>query len=614
MHKNLTKNILLILAGLFILSCGMNHNRGNTPKSNNLMYPSWSKDAIWYQIFPERFSNGDKNNDPTIESLDGTWPYDKQVDWEVMPWTDDWYKLQSWEVNNNQGFYYNAQLRRYGGDLQGIINKLDYLKDLGINAIYLNPIFESPSSHKYGAKYFHHIDNNFGPDPIQDEKIWAAENPNEPETWQWTSADKLFLKLIQEVHSRDMRIIIDGVFNHVGIPFWALEDVAKNGKSSNYVDWFTVKSWDNPNTPENEFEYEGWFGIKDLAEFKEDEFGLIPPVKAHIKAITERWMDPDGDGDPEDGIDGWRLDVADMVNINFWKVFRGWVEEINPDAYLTGEVWWEDFMHNKMFNAYPWLKGDAFHAVMNYRFGDAMFKFFINQDKKVTATEFANLINGMINDYGYESILNIQNLIGSHDNERFASACANPDRWIDHSNNMQYNPEFIIRKPNQFERKIQKQIIAFQFMFPGAPYIYYGDEVGMWGADDPDERKPMVWSELTYEDETHHPFGEKRQVDTIEVEEDMLTFYKWMISLRNNYSVLRNGDFEINIADDNTGIFIFTRMNRNEKIISVFNSSIEAKKYDSSIMQNMEQIAGDINDEDSIDGKSFKIYYELINE
>ena len=158
--------------------------------------PEWAKSAIWYQIFPDRFRNGDSTNDPTIKTLEGTWPYEKQTSWEVTPWTSDWYEPQPWEIKNGEDFYYNAQLRRYGGDIQGIIDKLDYLQDLGVNAIYLNPVFESPSAHKYGVKYYHHIDNNFGPDPEGDKKIWAQENPSDPTTWQWTSADQLFLKLI----------------------------------------------------------------------------------------------------------------------------------------------------------------------------------------------------------------------------------------------------------------------------------------------------------------------------------------------------------------------------------------------------------------------------------
>ena len=210
--------------------------------------PEWSKDAIWYQIFPERFRNGDISNDPTIETLNGTWPFDPVEEWQISPWGSDWYKMQKWELKTGKDFYYVAQRRRYGGDIQGIIDKLDYLEDLGVNALYLNPVFESPSLHKYGATLLHHIDNNFGPNPELDLSIWNNENPASPEEWKWTSADKLFLELIKECHSRGMKIIIDGVFNHVGLNFWALNDVRKNGISSPYANWFTVKKWDDPST------------------------------------------------------------------------------------------------------------------------------------------------------------------------------------------------------------------------------------------------------------------------------------------------------------------------------------------------------------------------------
>ena len=205
-------------------------------------------------------------------------------------------------------------------EIYRIIDKLDYLQDLGVNAIYINPIFESPSAHKYGAKFYHHIDNNLGPDPDGDVKIWEKEDPSNPKTWQWTSARFIIFKInTREVHQHNMHIIIDGVFNHVGIPFWAFEDVRINGSESPYASWFSIKNWDDPKTAINEFEYEGWAGYQDLPEFSEDGQGLIPPIQSHIHAIVKRWMDPNNDGDPSDGIDGWRLDVAETVNINFGK-------------------------------------------------------------------------------------------------------------------------------------------------------------------------------------------------------------------------------------------------------------------------------------------------------
>jgi len=404
--------------------------------------PHWAQDAIWYQIFPDRFYNGDSANDPTIETLDGTWPYEKQTNWNIMPWTSDWYKLQPWEKENSQGFYYNAQLRRYGGDIQGIIDKLDYLQNLGVNSLYLNPIFESASAHKYGATMYRHVDNNFGPDPEGDTVIWGQEIPDDPTTWQLTSADKLFLKLVQEVHKRNMHIIIDGVFNHVGLPFWAFKDVQEKGRDSKYADWFVIKSFDDPSTPENEFEYQGWYNIPDLPEIKEGEHGPCEGFRKHIHHIVQRWMDPNNDGDPSDGIDGWRLDVAEMVDMDFWRDFREWVRAINPDAFLTGEVWWENFPDNVMFDASPWLQGDVFDAVMNYRFADAMLKAFVDQKNQILPSQLDSLLNFVRTRYPEKNQRVLQNLMASHDTERFASMMANPDRWIDHASNLNYDQDF----------------------------------------------------------------------------------------------------------------------------------------------------------------------------
>jgi len=230
--------------------------------------PSWAKQAIWYQIFPERFYNGDKSNDPAPKDMEGAWPFYVPDGWTITPWTHDWYKLQPYEKALGKNFYDIVNIRRYGGDFQGVLNKLDYLKKLGINAIYLNPIFESPSLHKYDATMYHHVENNFGPDPDGDRKLWAEEIPDDSKTWKWTSADKLFLKLINEVHKRGMKIILDGVWNHMGLTSWAFQDIKKNQQNSKFKDWFTIKKWDDPSTKENEFDLQGWVGIKDLPEIR----------------------------------------------------------------------------------------------------------------------------------------------------------------------------------------------------------------------------------------------------------------------------------------------------------------------------------------------------------
>jgi glycosidase len=534
--------------------------------------PAWAKKVVWYQIFPERFSNGDKSNDPAPTDMKGSWPYFIPERWQIHPWTSDWYKLQPWEEETGHDFYWNAGVRRYGGDLQGVIDKLNYLQDLGITAIYLNPVFESPSLHKYDASMFHHIDNNFGPNPDLDREIWNQENPGDPSTWKWTSADSLFLQLIKECHERNIKIIIDGVFNHVGTTFWAFQDVIENREKSQYMDWFIIKKWDDPQTEENEFDYECWAGARSLPEFREDESGLVEVVKNHIHAVVKRWMDPNNDGDPSDGIDGWRLDVAEKVNIEFWKEFQTWIRAINPEAYTTGELWWEDWQNNVMVNAAPWLEGNAFDACMNYRFANAVKEFVIDKKNKISATEFVDSINSYMNDYPKENIYVLQNLMDSHDVDRLASQIINPDNWYDHQANVGQNPDYEVRKPNAEELIIQNFIIGIQMTLPGAPMIYYGDEAGMWGGDDPDCRKPMVWEDLVYEPELTHPFNKPRPEDEVSFNQNLFDWYKKLIHIRNENPVLSLGDINFFLIDDEKQILGYERKLDDDLILIILNN------------------------------------------
>lgn len=535
--------------------------------------PPWAKTAVWYQIFPERFRNGDPGNDPAPKDLAGGWPYRIPENWRIHPWTSDWYRLQPWEQGIDwrkvfswagppgQNFYIWAGLRRYGGDLQGVLDKLDYLQELGITAIYFNPLFESPSLHKYDAAMYHHIDNNFGPDPARDRQIWAQEDPGDPATWRWTTADTLFLGLIRECHRRGIRVIIDGVFNHVGNMFWAFRDVVARQQDSPYADWFIIRRWDDPTTPENEFDYQGWNGVKDLPELREDENGLVPPVREHLRAVVQRWMDPDGDGDPSEGIDGWRLDVAEKVNIRFWEEFRRWVRAINPEAYLVGEVWWENWPKNKMFNARPWL-GSAFDGVMNYRFARAVKQFVIDRRQQISPSAFADSLRQIYRDYPWPHVLVCLNLMDSHDTDRLASQIVNPDRWYDHGANPSQTLEYDVRKPTAEERRKQRLVAALQMTLPGAPMIYYGDEAGLWGGDDPDCRKPMLWPEFHYQPERSHPFGLPRPVDSVAFDSPLFDWYRKMIALRRSHPVLSEGSIDFFLTDDEQGILGFRRIGK----------------------------------------------------
>ncbi|MBI4811028.1 MAG: glycoside hydrolase family 13 protein [Ignavibacteriales bacterium] len=529
--------------------------------------PEWAKSAIWYQIFPERFRNVDTNNDPSADDLKGSWPHDPIEEWHISPWNVDWYKMQTWEEKNGNDFYYNAQLRRYGGDIQGIIDKLDYLQELGITAIYLNPVFESPSLHKYDATFYHHIDNNFGSNPERDKIIWSMENPADPTTWRWTTADSLFLRLVQEVHNRGMKIVIDGVFNHVGMTFWAFEDVKKNGKSSKFKEWFTVKSWEP-------FDYEGWYGVKELPELKEGPHSFDIHIRDHIHAVVKRWMDPNGDGNPSDGIDGWRLDVADMVNLEFWKEFRKWTREINSQSYLVGEVWWENWGENKMFDPAPWIQdGKVFDAVMNYRVTVPILNYFTDKKNKISSTEFAKSITELYNQFQPDVTQVQMNTVDSHDTDRLPSIIVNPDREFDHDASIKDNKTYNIRKPNLDEIKIQKLIVLFQLTSLGAPHIYYGDECGMWGGDDPDGRKPMVWDDISYEPEVSHPFGKSRPRDSVYFDDDLFQYYKKMITIRMSYPALALGTMKFHLTDNKKDVIIFERKLDDERFLICFNNS-----------------------------------------
>ncbi len=539
--------------------------------------PEWSKSAVWYQIFPERFRNGDPSNDPAPEDLVGSWPHHIPEGWKISNWLGDWYELQPWERTNERGFYFNVQHRRYGGDLQGVLEKLDYLKDLGITAIYFNPLFESPSLHKYDAALYHHIDNNFGPDPAGDKKLWSEEDPSDPATWQWTAADRLFLRLIEEAHRRGIRIVIDGVFNHVGLRFWAFEDVMKHQQRSRYKDWFSIKRWDDPNTPENEFDYEGWAGVRELPEIREDDNGLVESFAQHVHAIVRRWMDPNGDGDPSDGIDGWRLDVAEKVNIRFWQRFRQWVRDINPEAYLVGEVWWEDWPNDKMFNAAPWLQGDVFDAVMNYRWTREAFLFFSADRTRISASEFSQRLLALLGDYPSQVNSVLMNLYDSHDTDRIGSRLLNADLLYDHQASPGDNPSYNIRKPGKAERRTQELMVLFQMTYVGAPMIYYGAEAGMWGADDPDCRKPMVWEGMQFSKETSHPFGESRPPDTPSFDRELHQFYRMMIGIRKANAEFMLGDLSILVSDNSNDIIAYQRTFKNQSSIVVLNNSGQSR-------------------------------------
>ncbi len=535
--------------------------------------PEWAKGIIWYQIFPERFRNGDPDNDPTAAGLEGAWPHDHTSPWQVHPWTADWYEHQPYERRNGGDIWFNIQRRRYGGDLQGIIDSLDYLVDLGIEAIYLNPVFDSPSSHKYDGATYHHIDPHFGPDPAGDRRLIAAETPHDPATWLWTAADRLALRLIDEVHRRGLRLIFDGVWNHMGVNSFAFRDVVARQRESAYRDWFKINRWDDP-AAGTRFDYTGWAGARELPEIRQDENGHLAAPRDYIYAATRRWMDPNGDGDPADGIDGWRLDVAFCIRHPFWKAWRRHVRAINPQAYLVAEV------VQSPAEEKPYLEGDEFDAVMNYNFLFAVFEFFIAGQHRITATEFDVKLRELREMHPAQVAHVMQNLVDCHDTSRLASQIVNRDIWpirdwpeFFRRTKAVEDPRYDTRRPTAAERRVQRLVALFQMIYIGAPMIYYGDEAGMWGANDPCCRKPMVWPDRDYAPEATLPTGAARpQADEVAFDPELHDYYRRIIALRKASPALRRGDYRTLLTDDARRLFAFARETTDDAAVAVFNA------------------------------------------
>lgn len=540
---------------------------------------AWQRDAVWYQIFPERFRNGDPSNDPTRESLAGKqWA---PASWRPRAWTSDWYARDAWEQARGDNFYWHGVgERRYGGDIQGIIDKLDYLRDLGINAVYLNPVFWSGSHHKYDAYSFQHVDPWFGPDPAGDLAMMEGET-EDPSTWRWTAADKLFLEMIRQAHARGIRVIIDGVFNHAGLGHFAFRDVREKQQGSRYRDWFAVESWDNPDTPGNEFSWAGWHGIKDLPEFAEvwtgDHGDLVPPVKDYLMAITRRWMAPDGD--VTRGVDGWRLDVAWMVPEGFWRDWNALVHSINPAAITVTEIWKD---------AHEVTLGGNFDATMNYE-GFAMPVKGWLFDTALTPSAFAAWLDRTRGTWPEATARKLQNLLDSHDTPRVASAAMDgrpgkqyvkPEEFdlaVSASVLPRQNPDYRWQKPDERAWKLLRMAGLLQMTYVGTPFIYYGSEVGMWGANDPDCRKPMVWDDLEYDPEFMGPDGRRMGPNEVKFDRNLHAFFKAAIALRRNTPVLASGDMRWVVKDDAANTLAFLRSDGAARALVVFNRSESAQ-------------------------------------
>ncbi|HEY7087845.1 MAG TPA: alpha-amylase family glycosyl hydrolase [Tepidisphaeraceae bacterium] len=513
--------------------------------------PDWAKNAVWYQIFPERFRNGDPSNDPG----------DKEYE-HLIKWTADWWKTQPGEMAGQENFYKgvgNVWKRRYGGDIQGVKWALPYLRSLGVTAIYFNPVFEADSMHKYDTADYRHIDEHFG---VKGDLPVAGET-DDPKTWKWSRSDQVFLDFLAEAHRQGFKVIVDGVFNHVGRSHPFFQDVVKNGKSSKYADWFEIEEFGDkaPADPSmfgkpGGMKFKAWDGPSGhLPVFRKDpQLGLAHGPREHVLAVVRRWLAPDGD--PSKGVDGWRLDVPGDIPHPFWQEFRKVVKQTKPDAYISGEIWgW----------AQGWLQGDQFDAVMNYRFATACQDFFVNQKKAIGPTQFNQRLNEMIFAYPLQIVMAQQNLFDSHDTDRFASMFVNPDLAYDASNRIQDNGEqYKPDKPNAEQWARMKQAATFQMTFLGAPMIYYGDEAGMWSPDDPSNRQPMVWKDLEPYDNPDVKFND-----------DVFKTYRRAIAARMTLPALRTGFYRVIDLDDSDSVICFARDLDNQHAYVAINRSAQ---------------------------------------
>jgi neopullulanase len=352
--------------------------------------PPWVQDAVFYQVFPDRFANGDLSNDPP----------------DVWAWGSP---------PTISGFQ--------GGDLRGLLAHLDYLTDLGVTALYLNPIFCAASNHRYDTTDYRRIDDRLG--SLSD-----------------------FTSLVDAVHRRGLKIILDGVFNHTGRGFAPFQDLLDHEDRSAYRDWYHVLRFPLDAFGDGPAErYKAWWNVRSLPKLNTSH----PPVRRYLLDVARRWI--------ERGADGWRLDVPNEIDDDlFWEELRHVVRRANPDAYLLGEIWTVDPR---------WVGRQTFDGLMNYPLRAALLGLAV--DGGLSVAEFRKAVEAQLAAYPEENVLAQYNLLGSHDTERVATlARHDADRL--------------------------RLLFTLQFFLPGVPGIYYGDEIGLAGGKDPDSRAAFPWN------------------------------------------------------------------------------------------------------------------------
>lgn len=468
--------------------------------------PDWAKGAVWYQVFVERFRNGNPSNDPrSPEFFQPRW----MSHWETV--TPDELELararvaeepiaRSLPARRRGGQLLNVHsFRRYGGDLEGVTEKLDEIRDLGVTAIYLNPIFEAHSHHKYDASDHRHIDPSFaGSGRGAAEAAAVAKQTADPATWAETAADRYFREtFMPAVRDRELRLVLDGVWNHVGVRHWAFQDLVRRGVDSPYKDWFIARfatEKEFPNWRDEQLDVApgrlvGWKSWGDrnggLPEFaRNTQTGrLRPEAERHVFDVTRRWTML---------TDGWRLDVVPDMPMPFWRAWADHVRSINPEAALFCEVWFDAREYYSADGDSPRTK--VFDGQMNYPFAFPALRWLAGEAEMPSDKLIAQLERVFNHSPAHDLVQ--MNLFGSHDTERLASMLANPGRDYDQLGSPASNPRYNDKRPSKDVYGRVVLGVALQALHAGAPMIYAGDEYGMFGADDPHCRKPVPWPDL----------------------------------------------------------------------------------------------------------------------
>lgn len=425
--------------------------------------PEWVADTVWYQIFPERFANGDHANDP-----EGT------LKWGSTEPTPENF---------------------FGGDLQGIIDHLDHLENLGINGLYLCPIFTAHSNYKYDTIDYFNVDPNFG--------------------------DKETLKeLIDKAHERGMHVMLDAVFNHMGDFSMQWQDVQEYGKNSRFASWFHIRDFPVSYEETDNFEfaknlnYDVFANTPHMPKINTAD----PAAREYLLNVATYWIE-------QFDIDGWRLDVANEIDHEFWRDFYARTHALKNNFYVLGEVW---------HSAQEWVGHKEFDAVMNYSYTEPIISHFVK--KELTAAEMVDILQEQLMLYRDQSNRVMFNALDTHDTERILTLC-------------------------QGNKELEKQVLTFMFTQVGAPCLYYGTEVGMDGGADPDCRKCMVW--------------DKRQQD-----EEMFQFSQKLVKMRREYTQLwSKGRIEFNPLDEMSDLIIFKRHYRDTTVTCVFNTGTQPQKF-----------------------------------